>query len=147
MRKITFLLSFLLLSNFAFGQKHESEIKKSINNFFEAMYARDTTTLKNLCHLTKELQTMALSPKGDYQLRPETMEKFITSIGSIPKDLKLEERLTEIKILEDYPLAHAWTPYEFYVNDKLSHTGTNSFVMIHHEGIWKIIHLADTRRK
>ena len=51
----------------------------------------------------------------------------------------------DIKI--DGNLASVWTPYEFYVNDTLSHIGANSFTMIKENNQWLIIHLIDTRRK
>ena len=34
-----------------------------------------------------------------------------------------------------------------YVNDKLSHIGTNSFTLLLENNIWKIVHIIDTRRK
>ncbi|HOD10564.1 MAG TPA: nuclear transport factor 2 family protein, partial [Flavobacterium sp.] len=40
-----------------------------------------------------------------------------------------------------------WTPYEFYVNEKLSHSGVNAFTLFKENEKWKIIHLIDTRRK
>jgi hypothetical protein len=30
----------------------------------------------------------------------------------------------------DGSMAHAWTPYEFYVNGKLSHKGVNAFTLL-----------------
>jgi hypothetical protein len=44
-------------------------------------------------------------------------------------------------------MAHAWTPYEFYINGKLSHKGVNAFTLYKDDGQWKIVHLIDTRRK
>jgi hypothetical protein len=44
-------------------------------------------------------------------------------------------------------MAHVWAPYEFYINDKLSHTGVNTFTLFKEKDIWKIIYLIDTRRK
>jgi hypothetical protein len=44
-------------------------------------------------------------------------------------------------------MAHAWTPYEFYVNGKLSHKGVNAFTFFKKDNSWKIVHLIDTRIK
>jgi hypothetical protein len=44
-------------------------------------------------------------------------------------------------------MANVWTPYEFYINEKLSHIGVNSFTLLLENNIWKIVHIIDTRRK
>jgi len=59
----------------------------------------------------------------------------------------LFEKLLDYKIQIDGPLAHVWTPYEFYVNGKLSHSGVNSFTLFKEKDAWQIIHIIDTRRK
>ncbi|MEM0542129.1 hypothetical protein WFZ85_05850 [Flavobacterium sp. j3] len=49
----------------------------------------------------------------------------------------------------DGEMAHAWTPYEFYVNGKFSHKGVNAFTLFKDGSLeasgWKIIHIVDTR--
>ncbi|NJM79889.1 MAG: hypothetical protein HC854_10245 [Flavobacterium sp.] len=72
---------------------------------------------------------------------------FLKSISSIPVTMTFEERILEYKIETDGLLAHVWTPYEFYVNDKLSHKGVNSFTLIKENETWKIVHVIDTRNK
>jgi hypothetical protein len=61
--------------------------------------------------------------------------------------MKFEERILNYNVQIDGNLAHVWTPYEFYINDQLSHIGTNSFTLYNDNGKWQIIHLIDTRRK
>ena len=72
---------------------------------------------------------------------------FLKSIASIPATMKFEERILEYKIESDNFLAHVWTPYEFYLNGKLSHKGVNSFTLIKENEKWKIVHVIDTRNK
>ena len=69
------------------------------------------------------------------------------SIVSIPATTKFEERLLSFDIRLNGALASVITPYTFYVNDKLSHCGVNSFQLYKKEGEWKIIHIVDTRKK
>ena len=78
-----------------------------------------------------------------FQSNPE----FYKSIATIPKNIKIEERLLSYKIQVDGSMAHVWTPYEFYVNEKQSHIGTNSFTLLLENNSWKIVHIIDTRRK
>ena len=62
-------------------------------------------------------------------------------------DLKFFEKIISFSIQVDGAMAHAWTPYEFYINEKLIHKGVNAFTLFKEDNSWKIIHLIDTRRK
>jgi hypothetical protein len=44
-------------------------------------------------------------------------------------------------------MAAIWTEYSFYLGDKFSHCGVNSFQLFKDETGWKIIYIVDTRRK
>lgn len=123
----------------------EADVKKTIQIFFEGMQKGDTLKIKSVCK-DMVLQSVGESTKGN-TLTTENTADFLKSIASIPNDIKIEERLLDYKIQIDGSLAHAWTPYEFYVNGKLSHKGVNSFQLFKDNGTWKIIYIADTRRK
>ena len=62
-----------------------------------------------------------------------------------PREDGLEQLFEAIHV--DANLASAWTPYEFYVNDKFSHCGVNSFQLVKLKGNWVITYLIDTRRR
>jgi hypothetical protein len=124
----------------------ESNPKKVVDDFFIAFHAKDTLTLKQLCHPEIVMRTIANTKEGN-KLRDEKFEDFLNSIATIPANLKIFEKLIDYKVEIDGNLAHVWTPYEFYVNDKLSHIGANAFTLYNDNGKWQIIHLIDTRRK
>ena len=69
------------------------------------------------------------------------------NIANIPKDRKFEEKLLDFSIQVDGNMANAWTPYEFWYQEELSHCGVNSFQLIKEDDKWKIIYLVDTRRR
>lgn len=92
------------------------------------------------------MQTVANTKNGT-QLKSDKLEDFLKSIASIPNTMKIFEKLLDYKVTIDGDLAHVWTPYEFYVNDTLSHVGVNAFTLLNDNGKWRIIHLIDTRRK
>lgn len=92
------------------------------------------------------MRTIANTKEG-YKLEAENFDDFLKSIATIPANLKIVEKLIDYKVEIDGNLAHVWTPYEFYVNDKLSHIGANAFTLYNDDGKWVIIHLIDTRRK
>lgn len=124
----------------------ESNPKKVVDDFFTAFHAKDTLTLKQLCHSEIVMRTIANTKEGN-KLKDEKFQDFLNSIATIPANLKIFEKLIDYKVEIDGNLAHVWTPYEFYVNDKLSHIGANAFTLYNDNGKWQIIHLIDTRRK
>ena len=124
----------------------EKEIKQSITVFFEGLQTADTLKIQTVCHKEMKLQSI-MEKNAIGTLSFESNEEFYKSIASIPKNLKIEERLLSYKIQIDGSMAQVWTPYEFYVNDKLSHMGTNSFTLLLENNVWKIVHIIDTRRK
>lgn len=120
--------------------------KKVIEDFFIAFHAKDTITLKEWCHPEIIMQTIANTKEGN-KIETNEFSSFLKSIASIPVNMKFEERILNYNVQIDGNLAHVWTPYEFYINEKFSHMGANSFTLYNDNGKWQIIHLIDTRRK
>ena len=142
------LLTLLLFSVYSQGQNQE--IQKVIETFFFFFHVKDTVKLKTLCDDRMILQSIAENVKGT-QLSNEKPQAFFKSIASIPAELNFQEKIMSYSIQVDGSMAHAWTPYEFYVNGKVSHKGVNAFTLFKKDSPqtseWKIIHLIDTRRK
>lgn len=147
MRKV---LIVIVLFSSANSQAQNQEIQEVVESFFEAFHAKDTLKLKALCDDTMVLQSIAENAKGT-KLSNEKPETFFKSIASIPVALKFQEKILSYSIQVDGSMAHVWTPYEFYVNGKLSHKGVNAFTLFRKDSTetsgWKIVHLIDTRRK
>ncbi len=143
MKKIL-IIAIVLVSNLIIAQ--EKTPKVIVEDFFIAFHTKDTVALRELCHPEIVLRTVANTKEG-YKLEAENFDDFLKSIATIPANLKILEKLIDYKVEIDGNLAHVWTPYEFYVNDKLSHIGANAFTLYNDNGKWQIIHLIDTRRK
>lgn len=143
-------LSFIFCFSFLFFAKAQSEeelkIRKSIDTVFEAMQSADSVLLKSVLSPDCSLRTVGIG-KETVKYQNDKIEDFIKSIGTPRPTMKLEERLLDYKINIDDALAVAWTPYEFYVNDKLSHFGTNVFTLVKIDNNWKIVSIIDTRKK
>jgi hypothetical protein len=143
MKKI--LLLFIVLFGIS-GYSQNQEIQKTIETFFEAFHAKDTVKLKSICSDKIILQSIQENSKGA-KLSNEVASEFYKSIASIPANFNFKEKILSYSIQLDSTMAHAWTPYEFYINDKLSHKGVNAFTLFKENDVWKIIYLVDTRRK
>jgi len=143
MQRIVFVL-LLVFSSSLYSQNEE--VKDVIVTFFKGFHAKDSTIIKSVCAENMILQSIAESSKGS-QIKNQIPQDFYRSIATIPSTMLFEERVLEYSIQVDGAMAHVWTPYEFYVNNKLSHKGVNAFTLFKDNGIWKIVYLIDTRRK
>lgn len=140
------LIIYLLILLPFYSNAQNQEVENTIKTFFEGFHAKDTTRIKSVCHDKMLLQSVMEGKKGT-KLEEEKASEFIKSFATFPKELKFEERILGYKIQIDGTMAHAWTPYEFYIDGKLSHSGVNSFTLFKENGQWKIVHIIDTRRR
>ncbi|WP_427873864.1 nuclear transport factor 2 family protein [Flavobacterium sp. MMS24-S5] len=143
--RIYIIMFFLLLGLSSNAQKQE--IQKCIESFFEGFHQRDSTKIKLVCSDKMILQSISESTMKGNKLSDESAKEFYKSIASIPSNMKFQEKILSYNIQIDGTMAHVWTPYEFYLNDKLSHSGVNAFTLFKEKDSWKIIYLIDTRRK
>lgn len=149
MKRLTFLLlvAFLGISpSFAQNNNEEAAVKAAVNLLFDGMRNVDTTSIRKAFAIKSTLETIAKGKDGKYAVRSENINDFIKSIAA-PHPEKYDERIVFTKILIDANLASVWTDYKFYVGDKFSHCGVNSFQLFKGEDGWKIIYIIDTRRK
>ena len=146
MKKILFLLTFILVSVFAKSQTTEDSVKATVNNLFIGMQNADTLLLKSTFADGAIFQTIARYKEGNTIVRTETVQGFIDYVGKQTKG-ETDERIAFGSIKIDGALASVWTPYDFYVGGKFIHCGANSFQLVKIKGAWKIQYLIDTRRK
>ena len=134
----------ILINQVFFAQ--DTEIQLTIGNFFNAFHQRDSVALKKVCSENLVLHSISESEKGP-KFSIQKASDFFKSIAAIPLSMKFEEKILSFKVQVDGSMAHVWTPYEFYVNDKLSHSGVNSFHLYKENDVWKVVYILDTRRK
>lgn len=143
--RVNFILFFLFLGLTSNAQKQE--VQKSIEIFFEGFHQKDSVKIKTVCADKMILQSITESGSKGNKLSDEKAKEFYKSIALIPSSIKFQEKILSYTIQVDGAMAHVWAPYEFYVNDKLSHSGVNTFTLFKEKDVWKIIYLIDTRRK
>ncbi len=127
-------------------QAQEKEAQQTIEVFFEGFHQKDSLKIKSVCAEKMILQSISEGKKGN-KLVNESPSEFYKSIATIQNDMQFEEKILKYNIQIDGAMAHVWTPYEFYVNGKLSHSGVNAFTLFKENSTWKIIYIIDTRRK
>ena len=147
--KLRYILIALTVCNMSFAQNNTEklEVKKVINSFFHSFHKQDTVRMKKFLNDKVILQSIGTNQTNQVELKNSDFTDFLKSIASIPKTMKFEEKLLSYDIKVDGNMANVWTQYEFYVNDKFSHKGVNSFELIKKDEKWKIFYLVDTRRQ
>lgn len=144
MKALSFALVFLLTLGV---QGQEIEVKQTIATFFEGFHQRDTLKIQSVCSKTLRLQSSIETKLKGNRLIDEAPEAYFKSIAKMPESLHFEERLLNYSIQIDNSMATVWIPYEFYLENQLSHSGVNVFVLFNDNGVWKIIYIIDTRRR
>lgn len=147
-RIITFLV-FLAVSFIMNAQvsSEEKAIKNTINTFFDGLHKGDSSIVNSTLHSTIKLQTTFTNKEGKNVLLTDSKQKVLTNIAKKNPEHTYLEKLLSWDIKIDGNLASVWTPYEFYLNEKFSHCGANSFQLFNEDGKWKIIYLVDMRRR
>ena len=139
----------VLLFSFQLFFAQEAAVQKTIETFFEGFHQQDSIKIGSVCDPRMRLQSVS-EQRSVNKLTTDTYSEFIQSIIAIPETVLFEETIVSYDIKIDGAMAHVWTPYEFYINGKLSHRGVNSFQLFRENessDTWKIIYIVDTRRK
>jgi hypothetical protein len=138
-------LSWTLIPPFASAQQvHESgAVMEVVERLFDAMRAGDSAAARST--FAADARLIATAGRDGPQLRVDAVDRFLEAIGT-PHDQVWDERVWDTEVRIDGPLATVWTHYSFYLGDRLSHCGVDSFQMFRGSAGWKIVSVADTRR-
>lgn len=119
----------------------EQAVLAPVQAMFDGMAKRDATAIKAP---TLPGGTMVLMRDGKpVQM---TFDAFAERVGK-PGTTQIEERIHDPLVRIDNDLAVVWAPFDFLVNGKVDHCGTDLFNLVHQDGKWLIASVADTGRK
>jgi hypothetical protein len=123
----------------------EQEVRAVVDRMFDAMRSGDSTAFRALFHPSARLQSVGVR-EGRTMVRSDSVEAFVRAVGT-PHEQVWDERISDVQIRVDGPLATAWMNYAFYLGDRFSHCGVNAFQFVKAEGGWQITQIIDTRRR
>jgi putative lumazine-binding protein len=121
--------------------KEAQAVLEPINAMFEGMAKRDAAAIKK-----------PLLPGGGLVLMRDgkptqmTFDAFADAVGK-PGKSQIEERIHDPLVRTDNDLAVVWAPFDFLVDGKVDHCGTDLFNLVRADGKWLIASVADTGRK
>lgn len=130
-----------LINSLHAAAEGEQAVLAPITAMFDAMAKRDAAAIK------KPLLaggTMVLMRDG----KPTqiTFDAFADMVGK-PGKAQIEERIHDPLVRVDNDLAVVWAPFDFLVDNKVDHCGTDLFNLVRVNGQWLIASVADTGRK
>jgi len=123
------------------GTPEEQAVMAPITAMFDGMAKRDAAAIKK-----------PLLPGGVMVLMRDgkptqmTFDAFADAVGK-PGKAQIAERIHDPLVRIDNDLAVVWAPFEFLVDGKVDHCGTDLFNLVRSEGKWLIASIADTGRK
>lgn len=121
-----------------------AEVRAVIDRLFDGMRAGDSTAVRAAFHPEARLQS-AILREGQPVVASTPIDDFVRAVGT-PHDAVWDERLSDVEVSVDDPLAQAWMRYEFYLGDRFSHCGVNAMQFVRTNAGWQILQITDTRR-
>jgi hypothetical protein len=123
----------------------EQEVRAVVAKLFDSMRARDTAALRTVFDSGARLVTTR-TRNGAPEVDVTPINQFIQITATAVPGQLLDERIsnTEVKVSDN--LAVVWTEYKFFVGERFSHCGVDSFQLARGTSGWRIIALADTQK-
>ena len=121
------------------GDREEAAVLAPIHAMFDGMAAYDQAAM-----------LATVQPEGSVALLRDgkmvrmTLGEFIGRIK--PGKSRIEERIHDPLVRVDGDIAMVWAPYEFLVDGKVRHCGTDVVNLVRMSGRWLIAGIADNSR-
>ena len=113
------------------------QVLKIVQAFCDALAANNLEACSALFAPASQLTALRPLPQG-FALQRRSMEEFRPPSGQVL------ERLWHPTVLVAGRIAVVWAPYDFHVNGRFSHNGTDVFTLMKCDAGWSIINLAYT---
>lgn len=113
---------------------------------FDGMRAGDSAMVRSTFHPKVSLASAFVRQGTPVVSFDGTSDGFVKAVGT-PHAEVWDERVANEVVHQDGTLAVVWMDYTFYLGTKLSHCGVDAFILAKEGSDWKIISLADTRRR
>jgi hypothetical protein len=118
----------------------EHTVLVPVNTLFDGMAKRDALAIEASAIPGATFVSMQYGT-----LNQITFEQFAQRVGA--GTTHIDERIHDPLVRIDHDLAVVWAPFEFRIDGKLDHCGTDLFSLVRNDGKWLIGSLAATLRK
>jgi ketosteroid isomerase-like protein len=139
------LLLLLLATTPAVAQPtDEAHVRAVIQQLFDAMRAGDGAAVAALFHPEATLKSV-VEVAGETRVQRGDATAFAAQVG-VPGTDVWDERIANLEVHVDGPLATAWMDYAFYIGPRFSHCGVNAMMLVQTAAGWRFLDITDTRR-
>ena len=146
MRSIAIAGAALLLAGAARAQSQEQrEVLAVVQQLFDGMRARDTAKMCATLHPQARMVSPGMRD-GVATVSLDSPDRWLAGVAGASTG-PFDERLRNPIVHVDGALASVWTEYTFYLGERMNHCGVDTFHLVRTAEGWRIIDLADTRRK
>jgi Putative lumazine-binding len=119
----------------------QQAVLSPITQMFDGMEKRDAAMIKKPL-----LSGGSMVLMRDGKPTQMTFEDFADRVGK-PGTTHIQERIKDPLVRIDHDLAVVWASFEFLVDGKVDHCGTDLFNLVRVDGKWMIASIADTGRQ
>ena len=127
------------------AQSEDREVLAVIQQLFDGMRAKDTARMRATLHPQARMVSPGMRD-GVAVVNVDTPERWLASVAGATGG-PLDERTRNPVVHVDGALASVWVDYNFFVGERFNHCGVDTFHLVRTATGWKIIDLADTRRR
>lgn len=129
------------------SQEDIAAITAIVDRLFDGMRAGDSAMVRSVFHPQVRMVTSFRNREGQPQVAVEnSIDGFVQAVGT-PHDEVWDERISGLMIHTDGDFGMAWMDYWFFLGERFSHCGIDLMELVRTPEGWKIIGLADTRRR
>ena len=127
------------------AQAEERAVFAVVEQLFDGMRTRDTARMRAALHPEARLVSPALRD-GVPGVRVESPSAWLAQVAR-STGAPVDERLRNPVVRVDGALASVWVEYSLVVGERFVHCGVDAFHLVRTAEGWRIIDLADTRRR
>ena len=139
------LAALVLLPAPAFAQaSDEAAVEAVVVALFDHMRAGDADAMAALMHEDVRLVTTGVQD-GAPVARVVPVDSWLEGVRS--STAELDEQLYDVEVRVSGGLATVWTGYDLLVDGEFSHCGVDAFQLVRTSDGWKILQVADTRKR
>ena len=119
----------------------KNEILKLVQQFFDALEARDTAAFNNTSVVDR--YTYFVQERNDSVFNGSRSAAKFSERLAVSKNVVTERmREKDVKVEVHKRIAMVWAPYDLWVDKKFSHCGVDVFTLLKTKEGWKIVTIA-----
>lgn len=132
---ITILFALAASAAHAQAPPEREAVLKALQVFFDTMTARDVEGARQILVPQGRFHVMDLA-KPKSEPRSFSNEEYFAQLQASKQTMR--ERIWNPEVRVHGPIATVWTPYDFWIDGKLSHCGVDAFDLIKTGDGWRI---------